>query len=475
MKRHHAFRRPTIRTVVVRYVPLLATVPLAIGLWGMIGSPGAAAQSRDASSDSTTTTTSPDAGSAFGNTNTYSLSAQANALDVLVTDPSLPLSGDLAIEAGPFGASALVNSLGESMADAGAPYAPSITSLPGVVGGLGAGMVPPLPPLPGYVSASYPSSPSKNQTQAGYDINATASANSAKGVVSLGVQPSGSPNSTMFASAETTANNDGSVSVTADAGIDAVDFGQLFDIGNVSSTLSMTQQMGGQPTVTSNTNLGQITLLGDATGLGSGALSVLGIKTPLNLNTQVLSTLNALLGSVGVKFTYLPELFTYTDGTSSTGSTPNSGKTLQSVDSGALQISESRNIPSQGLTTVTITLGHIILSTTNTAGFASLGIGGPDTSGDLGSLVSPVTNPLGLIGSGLSTSVPTSTTSPAETQTSPSKPLESSPAYDIEKGPPIRSVYLLLVLAGLGMLFISQAVRYLAVRLALGGQGKWRQ
>jgi hypothetical protein len=402
------------------------------------------------------------------------LSAQANALDVLVTDPSLPLSGDLAVEVGPWGASALVNSLGESMSDAGAPYAPSITSLPGVVGGIGGSDVPPLPPLPGYVSASYPTSSSSSQTQAGYDIAATTSANSAKGDVSLGVQPSGSPNPTIFANAQATANDDGSVSVNAASGIDALDFGQLFDIGNVSSTLSMTQQVGQEPTVTSNTDLGEITLLGAATGLGSGGLSLLGINIPLNLNTQLLNNLNAALGSDGIKFTYLPETFTYSDGTSSTGSKPDPSKTLESIDSGALQISESRNIPSQGLTTLTMTLGHITLTTSDTAGFGPSsfgGVGGLGT-GSFGGSIGPLTNPLALTGNGLTSGGPTSTTSPVTSGTSPTRSLESVPAYETEKGPPIRSVYLLLVLAGLGMLFISQAVRYLAVRLALGGHGR---
>ncbi|HEY2213658.1 MAG TPA: hypothetical protein VGH31_01285, partial [Acidimicrobiales bacterium] len=172
----------------------MACASLAVGIWGLIEIPGAGAQLRDSGSTTTTTTSSPSSGAGSTNTNSYTLSAEANALDVLLTDPSLPLSGDLVVEAGPFGASALENSLGESASDAGAPYAPSLTSLPGVVAGIGGSLVPPLPPLPGYVSASYPNSASSSQTQAGYDITATASANSSKGIVSLGVQPSGSPN-----------------------------------------------------------------------------------------------------------------------------------------------------------------------------------------------------------------------------------------------------------------------------------------
>ena len=192
------------------------------------------------------------------------------------------------------------------------------------------------------------------------------------------------------------------MSVNAAAGIDAIDFGQLFNLGNVSSSLTMTQQ-GQEPTVKSSTNLGQITLLGNVTGLGSGGLSLLGINVPLELNTQVLSTLNTLLGKEGVRFTCLPELFTYSDGTSSTGSQPNPAKTLETVDSGALQISESRNLPSQGVTTLTITLGHITLQTSDALGIAPStigGVGGLTTAGGVGgsSLLGPLTNPLGPTG-----------------------------------------------------------------------------
>ena len=59
------------------------------------------------------------------------------------------------------------NSLGESISDAGAPYSPSIASLPGTINGLGAGNFPPLPPLPGYVSASYPSNAGRHAEPGG--------------------------------------------------------------------------------------------------------------------------------------------------------------------------------------------------------------------------------------------------------------------------------------------------------------------
>ncbi len=448
-----------------------------VGIGGMVVGSGAGAQERDTSSSTTTTTTA-------GNPNTYTLSAEANALDVLVTDPSAPLSGDLAYEAGPWGASATIDSLGESMSDAGAPYSPSVASLPGTVNGIGDGDVPPLPPIPGYVSASYPSTPTNNQTQGGYQITSSASTNSAKGTVSLGVQPSGSANSTFFASAETTANGDGSVSADASAGMDALDFGQLFDLGNVSSTMSMTQQSNQEPTVTSQTNLGTITLLGQASGLNAVGVSALGEGTPIDINSAVLGAVNSLLSGAGITFTYVPETFTYTDGSSSTGSSPETGKTLQSIDSGALRVTETQNLPSQGLTTVSLTLGRVYVSTTDTPGIGPI-TGNSGTIGNTGNTGNGVTTTtaspsfsFGSVGntgavSGGASALPSSSTpgsSPPSSATTPSRTLQTSPAFAVEEGPPAQSVYLVLVLGALAMLLGAQAVRYLAVRLALSGR-----
>ena len=450
----------------LRLVQLAAAALLAIGLGGIALTSGAGADTRDTTTSSTTTTIAAD------NPNTFSLSAQANALDVVVTDPNLPLSGLLAIEAGPYGSSASLNSLGQSLADAGAPYSPSVYSLVGTVNGLGAGVLPPLPPLPGYVSATYPSTPTDDQTQGGYQITSTTSTSEAMGAVKIGVQPTGSDNATMSASADTKSNGDGSVTLSASAGLDALSFGQLFDIGNVSSSLSMTQQANGQPTVTSTTNLGTVTLLGKVTGLLTNGVGLLGLNVPIDLSGEVIGTLNTLLAKTGVKLAYLPEKFGYTDGTSSTGSSPDSSKTLQSVDSGALQITVTENVPSQGPVSVRFTVGRSYLSTTDVPGYGATpgGTGDTGTLGttDLGlggitsspSALAPLGNPLPSSG--------TTATPPAPGSTS--RPLAEQPVYTLEKGPSAESLYLVLMLVALAVLLGSQAIRIFSVRLALNGR-----
>jgi hypothetical protein len=210
--------------------------------------------------------------------------------------------------------------------------------------------------------------------------------------------------------------------------------------------------------------------------VGKG-VSVLGVGVPINIDTALIGTLNTLLAKTGFKFTYLPVTYTYTDGTSSTGSSPESSKTLQAVDSGALQVTFSQNLPSQGQVTLSATLGRVYLSTTNTPGIGpttgNTGVVSGNT-GNSGAPTSPASAVVGNSGTVTGNSAPGSISQP--TTTTPSggsstQALAAGPAYLIEHGPPIESIYLALILSALVLLLASQAVRYLAVRLTLSGQG----
>ena len=340
-------------------------------------------------------------------------------------------------------------------------------------------MLPPLPPLPGYVSASYPSKPTNNQTQGGYQISSTASPNDAKGSVAIGAQPVGSPHATMFSSAEAGANADGSVTVSGSAGLDALSFGQLFDIANVSSSLSMTQQANGQPKVTDQTDLGTITLLGQASGLAGNGVGVLGTNVPIDISNEVIGTLNTVLAQSGVQLTYLPETFTYTDGSTSTGARPDSSKTLQAIDSGALKVTVLENIPGQGTYGGTFTIGRVYLSTSDAPGIVPA-VGNTGTTGNTGNTGVATTSvtsspsslaPLGNTGTG-TVSIPSGGTGAGSNAapTAPAPALALQPTFALEKGPSAESLYLLLILVALAVLAASQAVRYFSVRLALSGQ-----
>jgi uncharacterized membrane protein YgcG len=342
------------------------------------------------------------------NPNNYTLSAEADALQTIVTDPSLPLTTTIA--ASPFGASASLNSIGQSMADAGAPYAPYIYGLVGNVNGLGAGRLPPLPNPPGYVAANYPSTPSVTQNQGPYSIEAVSSATDSRGQVRLGVAQAGSDTSTFQAVAQTTANPDGSVTVSANAGVDLLNVGGLLDIGHVSSTAKMTQQAGAAPTIASQFHMGTVTLLGQTSGLVGNALSLFGSGLPVPMTSTALPLLNAALAPAGLKLTYLPTTYAYTDGTNGTGPGPDPSKRVQSITSAAMEVSLTQNVKTQGKVTVQFIIGRVVLATSNEASGgsgsgdqsgASGGGSGPDSSGNASSGAGPASGPSGaVVGSG---------------------------------------------------------------------------
>ena len=404
-----------------------------------------------------------------GNTNNYTLSASANSLDILVNEPGAPLIQTY--ELSPYGSSAMLDSLGESSSDAGAPYSPLINSLPGLVDGLGSGgQLPPLPPLPGYVSATYPSTPSVSQKQAVYDVDATADQYSASGQVKLGVTAAAAPTSTLSASSSAVANPDGSVEVSASAGADLLNLGGVLDIGNVTSTATMTEQAGKTPTITGETNLGTVSVLGGVTGLLSSGLSVLGLKVPVPLTTTLIPVLNTVLKPLGVTLTYLPVTYTYTDGTTSTG-TPTAGKTIMALDSGALKVDAVQNVPSQGNVSVDLTLGRVQLSATDTPGGLPSSGGGSvppvvSSSGGVPAGSGPViggTNPSVSVPLPSGSTIPIAASGGQPAQTSGRRPLTLAVSYKL--GPSAQSLYLLLVVAALVALLGSGLIRFMSIRL----------
>lgn len=416
-----------------------------------------------------------------GNTNTFYLTAEADSLDVVVTTRYLPVVTE--VSGSPWGASTSLNSLGQSLADAGAPYSPFAYSVPGTVNGARPAQAPAVPEPPGYVSASYPDSPSASQTEAGYQISATTSANEAKGEVHLGAEQPGANLASLSAVAATTEKPDGSVVAQATAGVDALDLGGVADIGNVSSTEQMTEQNSHAPQVKGATSLGTITLLGKTTGLSTSGANVLGEGVPVPISSASLDPLNAALVPAGVKLAYLPQSFTYTDGTQSSGPNPDSSRTLQSVDSGALQVTITRQV-TEPITT-TLTLGRVYLSVTATSGLSPGVLGGLGSTGSTGSTQSAPANTGAAGGRQLTGGMPQGSSAPSFAGTPQSSartgPLANTPARPAapssrqapnltriaRTGPSSQSLYMLLVLAAAAALGGSQLIRLTSVRLAL--------
>lgn len=305
----------------------------------------------------------------------YNLSAEAVALDSTTNDPGIPLGIPFVV--GSYGAASRLTSNGESVADAGAPYSPLIYSLPstgnGIVASSSGGVgFPTVPTFPGYVVAKDPVAPSATQHAGGYDLTATAEPKAATGQVGLGAGTAKENN--LFAYATSTAGEDGVLS-TAAAGAHALNLDGIVDILNVSTHASLVDDGFGGLTPSVTTDLGTISFAGLTTGLTGNGVGALGTE-PTPITTENLDALNAALAPSGISLAYLPTSFVYTDGSSSTGATPNAKKDVAGLTSGALRVVLS-NTSDRGTTTETLTIGRVHL----TAVSSQSGAAGSSTSG----------------------------------------------------------------------------------------------
>lgn len=438
------------------------------------------------------------------NPNNYNISAEGDAINIVVQNASVPLFPTLSLS--PWGSSAALDSVGTSTAAAGAPYSPQVFTLPGTVNGLGAGgLLPPVPPLPGYVSSNYPAKAKDVQTQGGvFAISALSDENQSEGKIGMGVTMAGSDDPQVFSDSKVIANKDGSVSASASAGADLLNLGGLADIGNISTKSTLTLQAGKKPVVTSTVNLGSVTLLGNlTTGLGLGGLKLPLVGSAIPITTTLIPTLNTVLKPAGISLTYAPVTYTYTDGTSTTDKV-DASKTVQGVDTGGLSIATTRDVKGLGPTTVTSTIGRTFLSATNMPGFVytpppAIPVPPAPASSSQAAVVPPpaapeepappVEQPADTGGSvdvpvadAPQADVPVSDASvPVDTGQQPQVPVDTgqqqqpapqqqqlaSSPVDALRTTGAQGMFLILFLAGLVMLGGSQFVRLLAVKLAM--------
>jgi hypothetical protein len=414
------------------------------------------------------------------NPNTYTVSVQSDGVSISLQDDKLPVTQT--VSTSPYSALATLDSIGDSTAQAGAPYLGSVVEpLLGTVNGLGAGKTPTLPPLPGYVASNYPTTPTATQSNGPYSITASSSQNESTSAVNLGVAQPGSQSTTVSSRAHADATSDGSVTASGSAGADLLNIGGILDVANVSSTVTMIEQGSAPPKISTHTNLGTTTVIGIPIGINQDGLTVLGSNVPLP--TNVLSqAVNQALTAAGMSISYLPATTTKVPGTD----------TVQSIDSGAVKVSFVRNVPTQGPVTVDLILGHVKLSVINTAaqqppdssvpsGGISGGTGSSSPSGDNLSGPQAAASPNSAVSSATSgspapiaASQPTSgvpSAAPPAVAPNPGRSRQSptgqaSPAFQVattERG--TEGAYLFLVLAGVAALLGSQVIRILGVRL----------
>jgi hypothetical protein len=282
----------------------------------------------------------------------YTINIMSSGMAIQFHDPNLVLQPD--VQLGPYTALADLDNLGQSTAQAGAPFLGEyVGPLVGHFNGLGAGQIPPFPPVPGEVRSSYPGQPDDAQRNGGYAIEAKSTGSESTGTVSLGAAPPGSSHATLFSIAHALVDEQGALNAVGSSGVDLLNLGGVLDIGRVASSITMTQSGSGEPTFLTTTDIGTITVSCqkyglDETGKTGGGTNSGAFADQVNQATQALA-------ASGLSIRYLPAGVTYRPGT----------RTVDSVRSGAVEVSYQHDVPTQGLVVNTLTLGYVQISATS--------------------------------------------------------------------------------------------------------------
>jgi hypothetical protein len=407
-------------------------------------------------------------------TQIFDLSSEAVAVQSTATDPSIPLG--LPFSIGSYGASSLLNSNGESSADAGAPYSPLVSSLPNTGNGVAYSTfgqaLPVVPAFPGYVSAKDPVTPLAKQNAGGYELVATAEPAAARGAVNMGGQAATSAENNAFAYADSLANDDG-VRSEAAAGVHALTLDGILDLANFSSYASLTRTADGATVPTTRTNLGTISFAALTTGLTGDGFTALG-SAPTPVSAHGLAALNDALKPAGVALTYLPEQYTYTDGSTSTGPKVEPRKTVAGVVSGALQVFIAYT-GDRGTSTETITIGRVAVNATSTsiaggaATDAATGAAPSATAAGGPALPSTDLDAAGLtagdVAAGLAPGAGIADTSPAGAAPAQAFTPAASFRLDSQATTSFDSLYVILAIAGGVALLGGNVIRLVAIKL----------
>ncbi len=278
----------------------------------------------------------------------------SSGVAINIHDPNLVLQPDVSV--GPYTALANLDNLGQSTAQAGAPFLGDyVGPLVGHYNGLAAGQAPPSPPIPGEVRSSYPGQPSAAQRNGGYSIEATSAENESTGAVNLGSAAPGSQNAQLYSLAHAVVGAKGALQAVGSAGADLLNIAGVLNIGRVSSLITMTQSGSGAPKFVTTTDVGTISVSGQKFGLDQNGLTFAGTSSGASA-AQVNDATQALKDS-GLSIRLIPASVAYAPGT----------QTVESLRSGAVEVSYAQEVPSQGLVTNTYTLGFVEVSSTSSS------------------------------------------------------------------------------------------------------------
>jgi hypothetical protein len=219
-----------------------------VGLTGVLLSPGASAEIDPGSN--------------------YTVVARADAFAVEYLNTAAPVFGENAVVYGtPATAQSLVDSVGQSIAFAGAPYPGDVAvGLPdngnGVVAGLGGPTV--IPTYPFYVQSQHPAKPHAEQDQSGNRLVArsdqyTSASEARSGLVTGDVLAALQAKAASSAGVDSTT---GAITATADSRLDALKVTDALQLGKSVAHARIVQQPGGEIVKESSFTIGSIVVGG---------------------------------------------------------------------------------------------------------------------------------------------------------------------------------------------------------------------
>ncbi|HEY2832337.1 MAG TPA: hypothetical protein VGJ14_07940 [Sporichthyaceae bacterium] len=426
-------------------------------------------------------------GSALAGDNRYSLTAQGDAMFFQLDGEDIPASPTN--EAGSLTAHSDADSEGNSTAFAGAPYyGKTAQTLPGTINGVpnqfGAPQLQlPVSQFPGYVTSSYPSQPKAEDAQGYYKVDATSDDTSSTASGTNGAPSSvPAPNQQQSVTAVTKLNPDGSTTAQAEGSAAGFVY-QAFELGN-SDAKALISDKGGKPQVTSAV-FGRFSVGGQEFGFDKNGFQYLGQDMS---QKDAVQKANDTLKAANMQIDVAPQ-------TQETD--PVSGVTTYSI--GGLKLTTTQKSPSGAVYTIGYILGRAKVSSVNvplgtavtgadstsngptlggvnsaantspntgTAASAAgdAGIAAVDASGGAVDTGAVDTTGAGAAGSTLAAGAPQAVVAPALPRT-----LGFVPAVEARNPKPGSSdgLYLMLVIAGLGVLAAQQLFSRFGVRMMM--------
>jgi hypothetical protein len=419
-------------------------------------------------------------GSARADTNRFALSAQGDSMYFQIKDEDIPLSPRN--ESGSLTAFSQLDSNGASSSFAGAPfYGKSAQAAPGTINsmpnqfGYGQTQLLPFSEFPGYVAANYPSRPTTAETGANYSVRAVAEQTKSSAAGSTGAPPTvPAPNQQQNARASTTKNADGSVLSEALGQAEGVVIGPL-EVGNSQASAKIVDN--GDKPIAQGTTFGRFEIGGQQFGFDQNGLRYLGQSMSQH---DALKQANSVLTNAGMQLDIAP-IEQNTDATS--------GAVTYTI--GGLKVTTTQTPPGGQPYTFSYILGRATVSSVNVA------LGAAPTSrsktSPTTSDAAPAAAPAPAKQSGAVSTVPESALAgaanvpPAVPTQADQSPADQSPAVapalprtlGFVPSAQVQSssgnahdLYLMLLLAGLGLVVAQQLFGAFAVRMVAARRGR---